>query len=122
MSLRVSHCALADTPSPFQPVAGGLEVRLRVTPKASRDAITGVVADSQGNGAIRIAVTAVPENGNANAAVIKMLAKAWRLRKTDMQIVRGATDRNKILLIAGDWNALLTTLQPFIQTPERGSL
>ena len=98
MSLRVTHCALADTPSPFHPVAGGLEVRLRVTPKASRDTITGVVADAQGNGVIKIAVTAVPENGNANAAVIKMLAKAWRLRKTDMQIVRGATDGNSCCL------------------------
>lgn len=122
MSLRVSRYALADTLSPFHPVAGGLEVRLRVTPKASRDAITGVVADAQGNGAIKIAVTAVPENGNANAAVIKILAKAWRLRKTDMQIVRGATDRNKTLLIEGDGKSLLTTIRPYIQMSDRGSL
>jgi uncharacterized protein len=105
---------LADQPCPFHPVDGGLEVRLRVTPKASRDALQGVVADTQGNGVIKIAVTAVPEDGKANAAVIKLLAKAWRLRKTDMHIVRGSTDRNKTLLIEGDGRALQTSLTTYI--------
>ncbi len=90
-------------------------MRLRVTPKASRDAVQGVVADAKGNGAIKIAVTAVPENGQANDAVIKLLAKSWRLRKTDMHIVRGATDRNKVLLIDGDGSVLLETLKTYIQ-------
>ncbi|MGJ3260010.1 MAG: DUF167 domain-containing protein [Rhodospirillales bacterium] len=101
---------MADATGPFQPVTEGLEVRLRVTPRASRDAIGEVVADGKGKGAIKIAVTAVPEKGSANAAVIKLLAKAWRLRKSDMRIVQGATDRNKTLRIAGDGRELMTRL------------
>ncbi len=87
---------------------------MRVSPKASRDAIGGVVADAQGYGVLKIAVTAVPEKGNANAAVIKLLAKAWRLRKSDLHIVQGATDRNKTLLIAGDGAAIHRRLSPLL--------
>ncbi len=90
-------------------------MRLRVTPKASRDAIGEVVADGQGKGAIKIAVTAVPEKGNANASVIKLLAKAWRLRKSDMDIVQGATDRNKTLRIVGDGEELASRLRPLLK-------
>jgi len=105
---------LADNPNPLMPCPNGLQVRLRVTPKASRDAIGDVVADGQGNGALKIAVTAVPEKGNANTAVIKLLAKSWRLRKSDMEIVHGATDRNKTLLIVGDGPTLLAKLEPLL--------
>ena len=105
MSSPASPTRSAD-PLPYQIVDGGLDVRLRVTPKASRDAVGAVVADEQGNGVLKVAVTAVPEKGGANAAVIKLLAKAWRLRKTDMDVVRGATDRNKTVRIAGDGKAL----------------
>ncbi|MBO6518984.1 MAG: DUF167 domain-containing protein [Rhodospirillales bacterium] len=106
---------MVDAPEPFHPVTEGLDVRLRVTPKASRDAIGEVVADGQGKGAIKIAVTAVPEKGSANAAVIKLLAKAWRLRKSDMEIVQGATDRNKTLRIAGDGMELMARLRPLLR-------
>lgn len=72
-----------------------------MTPKASKNAIGKVVADGQGYGVLKVAVTAIPEKGGANASVIGMLAKAWGLRKTDMTISRGQTDRNKTILIAG---------------------
>lgn len=104
----------ADATSPFEPTPDGLLVRLRVTPKASRDAIGDVVADGQGNGVIKVAVTAVPEKGGANAAVIKVLAKAWRMRKTDMRIVQGATSRTKTLLIEGDGKELAARLRPLL--------
>jgi len=98
----------------FKVVPDGLEVQLRVTPNASRNSIGGIVADAQGSGALKLAVTAVPENGKANAAVIKLLAKSWRLRKTDCQVIRGQTDRNKTIFIRGDGEALRTTLQQMI--------
>lgn len=114
MSFTASRSALAEPLSPFQTVADGLRIRLRVSPRASRDAIGNVVADKQGNGALKIAVTAVPEKGYANAAVIKLLAKSWRLRKSDMEIVQGLADRNKTLLIAGNGATLEEKLGPFI--------
>ena len=110
--MRVLQFALAETP--FKVVPEGLEVQLRVTPDASRDSIGDVVADAQGNGALKLAVTAVPEKGKANTAVIKLLAKSWRLRKTDCQVIRGQTERYKTLFILGDGKNLKATLQQII--------
>ena len=100
--------------APFEPTPDGLLVRLRVTPKASRDAIGDVVADGQGNGVLKVAVTAVPEKGGANTAVVRLLAKAWRLRKTDMRIVQGAASRTKTLLIEGDGKDRAARLTPLL--------
>jgi uncharacterized protein (TIGR00251 family) len=110
--LRVLQFALAETP--FKVVPEGLEVQICVIPNASRVSIGDVVADAQGNGALKLAVTAVPEKGKANTAVIKLLAKSWRLRKTDCQVIRGQTERYKTLFILGDGKNLKATLQQII--------
>lgn len=110
--MRVLQFALAETP--FEVVPEGLEVQICVIPNASRVSIGDVVADAQGNGALKLAVTAVPEKGKANTAVIKLLAKSWRLRKTDCQVIRGQTERYKTLFILGDGKNLKATLQQII--------
>lgn len=68
----------------------GAEIALRVTPKASRNAI---VAGEEG---LRAYVTVVPEDGKANAAVLKLLAKALGVAKTRLTLVRGQTARDKV--------------------------
>lgn len=83
-------------------VADGVRLTLRVTPKASRNAIAGLADTASGGKALKVTVTAVPENGKANEAVVKLLAKAWKLPKSSLSVVAGATDRNKILHVAGD--------------------
>ena len=51
---------------------------------------------------LAVKVTAVPDKGRANKAVIETLAKACRLPKSAFQLVSGETDRNKILLVTGN--------------------
>ena len=68
----------------------GTEIALRVTPKASRNAI--VLAED----GLRAYVTVVPEDGKANAAVAKLLAKALGVAKTRLTLVRGQTARDKV--------------------------
>lgn len=68
----------------------GTEIALRVTPKASRNAI--VVAED----GLRAYVTVVPEDGKANAAVAKLLAKALGVAKSRLTLVRGQTARDKV--------------------------
>ena len=68
----------------------GTEIALRVTPKASRNAI---VAAEDG---LRAYVTVVPEDGKAKAAVAKLLAKARGGAKTRLTLVRGQTARDKV--------------------------
>jgi uncharacterized protein (TIGR00251 family) len=77
------------------------EIRLpiRLTPKASRNAIGEWVEDSAGQRYLKVNVTTVPEKGKANKALIALLAREWRLPKNVITIIKGETDRNKIVLI-----------------------
>ena len=68
----------------------GATIPVRVTPNASRNAIT------HENGCIRIIVAAAPENGRANAASAKLLGKALGVAKSRLSLVHGATSRNKV--------------------------
>lgn len=65
---------------------------VRVTPRASRDAIEGF----DEAGAVRVRVTAAPAEGAANAAVAKLLAKALDLPSRDVVLVSGTTSRLKV--------------------------
>lgn len=67
----------------------GTEIRVRVSPKSRRNAISLV------DGAIRAHVTAPPEHGKANAAVVKLLAKAMGVAKSRLTLLRGVTARDK---------------------------
>ncbi|RNF36409.1 DUF167 domain-containing protein [Paracoccus methylarcula] len=68
----------------------GAEIRLRVTPRARRNAI------SLDEDTIRVHVTAPPEDGKANAAVVKLLAKSMGVAKSRLTLLRGATSRDKV--------------------------
>ncbi len=87
---------------PFAAARGGLKVRVRVIPRAGREGIEGWV-DLPGAGpAVRAAVTAPAEGGKANAALLKLLARTWRLPKSSLSLAAGKTGRTKTVLIAGD--------------------
>lgn len=84
----------------------GLEVRVRVTPRARADRIDGIVGDADGRGRLRVAVTEAADRGRANEAVIAALARAWEVPKSSLAIIAGSTDRRKTLVVAGDADAL----------------
>ncbi len=71
---------------------------VRVTPRASRDAVEGFDED----GTLRMRVTAAPAGGAANAAVAKVLARALGLPGRDIVLVSGATARQKVFDIPID--------------------
>lgn len=68
----------------------GAEFVLRVTPRARRTAV-----EDGGDGVLRVRVTAPPENGRANAAVIAALAEALGVAKSRLTLLRGTTGRDK---------------------------
>ncbi len=102
--------------APYDAAAGGLRVALKVTPKAARAAIGGLGADADGRAYLTVAVTAAPERGKANAAVIKLLARACRLAPSAISFTGGAKARRKTLLVAGDTPELLKHLNEWIET------
>ncbi len=90
--------------------AGGLRIRLHVTPRASSSRILGLRSDADGATVLKVAVTAPAEGGKANAAVIAMLARAWHMPKTSLDIASGKGDRRKILRVSGEPAALAARL------------
>jgi uncharacterized protein (TIGR00251 family) len=100
----------------FTSSRGGLLVRLLATPRAGRDRIEGVRADAEGQGVLKVAVTAAPEGGKANQAIVKLLAKAWRLPKSDLRIRAGATARRKTVFVEGDPGTLARRLSEWGET------
>jgi len=93
----------------------GLVIIARVTPKASRTVVQGVMATPEGH-ALKIAVTAPPDKGKANAAVEALLAKVFGVAKSSVAVVAGETDRRKTLRVAGDPAALTLIAQQWIKT------
>lgn len=82
------------------PVAAANEgtlVNLRVSPGAKRNKIEG----PYGEGAIRVRVTAPPVDGEANAETERLLATLLEVPRSDVCVIRGASSRNKTLLVRG---------------------
>ena len=88
-----------------------MRVALKVAPKAAANRILGCADDVEGGQVLKVAVTAAPEDGKANDAVIALLAKAWHLPKRDLSIASGAASRRKVLQVAGDPATLLPQLR-----------
>ena len=95
---------------PFTQTTDGVLLTVRLTPKASSNTIRGIKQEADGSVCLKAAVTAVPEGGKANAALVKLLAKTWKLPKTSLTIASGATSRRKVVRIAGDPDALYELL------------
>jgi uncharacterized protein (TIGR00251 family) len=99
----------------FTPVKDGVQVKLKVIPRASRACIDGLVTDAQGAERLRLRVTAAPAEGAANEAVTKLLAKSLRIPASSIAIVAGAHDRNKTVHIRGEPEALLPRLRSMFE-------
>lgn len=68
----------------------GLVLRLYIQPKASRDQIVGLHGDE-----LKVAITAPPVDGQANAHLIKFIAKQFRVAKSQVIIEKGELGRHK---------------------------
>jgi len=75
---------------------------VRLTPNGGRDAFDGVEVTADGLAHLKARVTAVPEKGKANKALIVLLSKRLKVTKTAISVVSGDTARQKILRIEGD--------------------
>lgn len=73
-------------------------LRVKVTPKAKFERIKKEM-DADGAVLYKIYVTAAPEDGKANKAVIKVLAKALGVAKSKLAITHGQTSREKTIKI-----------------------
>ena len=93
-----------------------LTVKLRVTPKASRNAVGGAWEDPDTGPRLVVRVTAPPDAGKANAAAVAALAKAFGVSKSTVTLARGSTSRLKTVTLAGDPGYLRKTLERLLHS------
>ena len=67
---------------------------IRVTPRAKQNKV-----QPQADGSLKVYVTAPPEDGRANEAVVETIAQWLGVKRRDVEIIRGATSRNKVVRV-----------------------
>src|SRR5687767_10449967 len=82
--------------------AEGCVLPVRAQPGARRNAIVGAQA-----GMLKVAVTAAPDKGRANEAIIEVLADSLNLKRAQIELVSGPTSRQKKFLIRGVTAAII---------------
>ena len=81
---------------PIHDTSGGVTFAIKVHPRAKKNAITGEVGD-----ALKIALTAPPVDGKANAACIEFFAKLLNVPRSSVTIASGQSSRSKVIRVAG---------------------
>ena len=81
---------------PFRRTKDGISIQVKVQPRSSRRGIEGVAGDT-----VKVALTSPPADGAANEQLIEVLAEELGVRKSAIQIIRGATSRLKVVGIRG---------------------
>ena len=99
---------------PLAATADGVRVAIRLTPRAAAERIDGVIDDADGGPVLKVSVTAPPVESRANDALLRLLAREWRLPQRDLTLAAGGKSRNKSVHIAGDAGALLARLGPVL--------
>ena len=80
----------------------GIELAVKVTPRAARAVVDGVVLDASGGAWLAVRVTAPPDSGRANAALCRLLATALGVPPSSVALLAGAAARWKRVGVQGD--------------------
>ena len=91
---------------------------LRVTPRGGLDAIDGIETLANGRSVVKVRVRAIAEGGEANRAVIELLAKALHVPKSRVRVLSGVTSRLKQVAVDGDPKTLGDALHALTKTTD----
>jgi uncharacterized protein (TIGR00251 family) len=106
--------SIPEAAPPWRITPAGLLVAVRLTPRGGRDALGSVEVLSDGKAVLTARVRAAPTEGEANQALIKLIAKALKVPASRVSIAQGATSRVKMVEIEGDGSALQVSLLSMI--------
>lgn len=106
--------------APFRRTEKGVRIAVRLQPGASANRIDGPARDSAGQVRIKARVTAAPEKGRANKALIKLLAKSLSVAQNELELVAGGKERNKTLLLHGEPEPTLELLRSWLEGMKSG--
>ncbi len=100
---------------PWTLTPGGLAVVVRLTPRGGRDAIEGIEQRADSQHVLKARARAAATEGEANAALVALLARAIGVPSRDVTLAGGATARIKRLTIAGHGPTLAAALEKAAQ-------
>ena len=95
---------------PWAAAADGIVLTVRLAPKGGRDAIDGIEETSDGRSVLRVRVRAAPSDGDANDALVRLIAKVVGVPPRAVDLISGHTARVKRLKIGGSAIALAEAL------------
>lgn len=95
----------------------GIEVNAHVIPRSSKDMVEGIADTAQGP-ALRVRVRAVPDRGEANRSVERVLADWLDVPRTSVTIVAGTASRRKQVAVAGDPEIIERTMKAKLTAPQ----
>jgi uncharacterized protein (TIGR00251 family) len=95
---------------PWTAVAGGVVIDVRLTPRGGRDGIDGIEELADGRAVLKARVRAAPNEGEANTALCRLIAKSLHTTPRQVEIAGGTTSRLKRVRVLGEPTALIATL------------
>ena len=96
---------------PWTATSSGLSIAIRLTPKGGRDALDGIETLADGRSVLKARVRAAPTEGEANAALVLLIAKALDVPRRTVTLAAGETSRIKRIEIEGDGATLAARLE-----------
>ncbi|WP_312947010.1 DUF167 domain-containing protein [Agrobacterium sp.] len=105
------------TDRPWTAFNDHLRLSVRLTPNGGRDVLEKLETSADDDVVLKARVSAVPENGKANKALIALLAKSLRVPKSTISFISGETARKKILRIDADPEDLIIKLEKLLDQP-----
>ena len=100
---------------PWVAAADGVRIDVRLTPRGGRDAIDGIERRSDGRVVLKVRVRAPAHEGEANAALCRLLARATGTAPGQVTVVAGAAGRTKRVRISGNAVVLEAALRRIVQ-------
>lgn len=98
-------------------VKSGLLLQVRVTPRSAKDVVLGIEAIADGKPHLKVRITANPDKGKANRAIVVFLAKYFRFAKSNIVVVSGSASKFKSIGFKGEkekLEALVEKLQAHV--------
>jgi uncharacterized protein (TIGR00251 family) len=99
---------------PWAVQVDGVVLTVRLTPRGGRDAIDGIEVLSDGRCVLKARVRAPASEGEANAELIRLIARALGVAPRNVALAAGATARIKRLTVAGEGAAIVAALEKIV--------
>jgi hypothetical protein len=99
---------------PWTVVPGGVALTVRLTPRGGRDAIDGIEVLADGRSVLKARVRAPASEGEANAELVRLIARTLGVAPSGVTLAAGATARIKRLTIAGQGAAIVAALEKIV--------